>query len=43
MITLALAQMMYFFALQAPFTGGEDGCSRSRAATCSGCSTSARC
>ena len=25
MITLALAQMMYFFYLQAPFTGGEDG------------------
>ena len=25
MITLALAQMMYFFAVQAPFTGGEDG------------------
>jgi branched-chain amino acid transport system permease protein len=25
MITLALAQMMYFFALRAPFTGGEDG------------------
>jgi len=25
MITLAMAQMMYFFALQAPFTGGEDG------------------
>ncbi|MGV3633985.1 MAG: branched-chain amino acid ABC transporter permease [Pseudorhodoplanes sp.] len=25
MITLALAQMMYFFAIQAPFTGGEDG------------------
>ncbi len=25
MITLALAQMAYFFALQAPFTGGEDG------------------
>ncbi|HLH90428.1 MAG TPA: branched-chain amino acid ABC transporter permease [Xanthobacteraceae bacterium] len=25
MITLALAQMMYFFALQASFTGGEDG------------------
>src|SRR5438105_1906691 len=25
MITLALAQMMYFFALQARFTGGEDG------------------
>jgi branched-chain amino acid transport system permease protein len=25
MITLALAQMMYFFALEAKFTGGEDG------------------
>ncbi|KTT22936.1 ABC transporter permease [Pseudacidovorax intermedius] len=25
MITLALAQMVYFLALQAPFTGGEDG------------------
>ena len=25
MITLALSQMMYFFALQAKFTGGEDG------------------
>ena len=25
MITLALAQMMYFIALQAKFTGGEDG------------------
>ena len=25
MITLALAQMMYFVALRAPFTGGEDG------------------
>jgi branched-chain amino acid transport system permease protein len=25
MITMALAQMVYFFALQAPFTGGEDG------------------
>src|SRR3954470_19923171 len=24
MITLALAQMMYFFAIQAPFTHGED-------------------
>src|SRR5260370_42122747 len=24
-ITLALSQMMYFFAVQAPFTGGEDG------------------
>jgi branched-chain amino acid transport system permease protein len=25
MTTLAFAQMIYFFALQAPFTGGEDG------------------
>lgn len=25
MITLALAQMLYFYFLQAPFTGGEDG------------------
>ncbi len=25
MITLALAQMVYFLCLQAPFTGGEDG------------------
>ena len=25
MITLALAQMVYFFCLQAKFTGGEDG------------------
>src|ERR1700760_2207565 len=25
MITLALAQMVYFFCLEAPFTGGEDG------------------
>ena len=25
MVTLALAQMVFFFALQAPFTGGEDG------------------
>ena len=25
MITRALAQMIYFFSLQAPFTGGEDG------------------
>jgi branched-chain amino acid transport system permease protein len=25
MVTLALAQMMFFFYLQAPFTGGEDG------------------
>ena len=28
MITLALAQMVYFFCLQAPFTGGEDGVQR---------------
>jgi branched-chain amino acid transport system permease protein len=25
MITLALAQMVFFYCLQAPFTGGEDG------------------
>jgi branched-chain amino acid transport system permease protein len=25
MVTLALAQIVYFFCLQAPFTGGEDG------------------
>ena len=25
MVTLALAQMFYFFCLQTPFTGGEDG------------------
>jgi branched-chain amino acid transport system permease protein len=25
MVTLALAQMIYFFFIQAPFTGGEDG------------------
>src|SRR5678809_1464053 len=25
MITLALAQMIFFFCLQVPFTGGEDG------------------
>ena len=25
MVTLAFAQMIFFFALQAPFTGGEDG------------------
>lgn len=25
MVTLALAQMFFFFSLQAPFTGGEDG------------------
>ena len=25
MVTLALAQMVYFFAVQMPFTGGEDG------------------
>ncbi len=25
MITLAMSQMVYFFCLQAPFTGGEDG------------------
>jgi branched-chain amino acid transport system permease protein len=29
MITLALAQMVYFFCLEAPFTGGEAICSAS--------------
>src|SRR5690606_25570910 len=28
MITLALAQMIYFFCVQAPFTGAEDGLQR---------------
>ena len=28
MITLALAQMLYFFCVQAPFTGAEDGLQR---------------
>src|SRR5690606_24061431 len=28
MITLALAQMVFFYFLQAPFTGGEDGLQR---------------
>ena len=28
MVTLAFAQMVFFFALQAPFTGGEDGIQR---------------
>lgn len=28
MITLALAQMVYFFCVEAPFTGGEDGIQR---------------
>jgi branched-chain amino acid transport system permease protein len=37
MITLALAQMVYFVWLQAPFTGGEDGCRACRAASCSAC------
>jgi branched-chain amino acid transport system permease protein len=35
MVTLALAQMVFFFFLQAPFTGGEDGCRACRAARCS--------
>jgi ABC-type branched-subunit amino acid transport system permease subunit len=39
MITLALAQMVYFIYLQAPFTHGEDGLQACRAATCSACST----
>jgi branched-chain amino acid transport system permease protein len=35
MITLALAQMVYFFCLQAPFTGGEDGMQGVPRGTCS--------
>ena len=35
MITLALGELVYFFFLQAPFSGGEDGLRRCRAATCS--------
>ncbi len=34
MITLALAQMAYFVALQAPFTHGEDGFKPCRAVFC---------
>ena len=37
MITLALAQMVFFFFLQAKFTGGEDGCKACRAAPCWAC------
>jgi len=40
MITLALAQMMYFFYLQAPFTGGEDGIQAVPRGSSSVCSTS---
>jgi branched-chain amino acid transport system permease protein len=35
MITLALAQMVFFFSLQAPFTGGEDGIQAVPAGICS--------
>ena len=38
MITLALSQMMYFFSLQAPFTGGEDGIQGVPRGICSACS-----
>ena len=41
MITLALAQMVYFVALQAPFTHGEDGIQGVPAGNCSACSISA--
>ncbi len=38
MITLALAQMVYFFSLQTPrFTGGEDGIQACRATPSSAC------
>jgi len=39
MITLALAQMMFFFYLQAPFTHGEDGIQAVPGASCSASST----
>ena len=38
MITLALAQMVYFVCLEAPFTGGEDGIQQVPGAICSGSS-----
>ncbi len=46
MITLALAQMAFFFSLQAKFTAARTASRRCRAATCSGCSawrTTGRC
>jgi branched-chain amino acid transport system permease protein len=39
MTTLAMAQMVYFVWLQAPFTGGEDGLQGCRAASSSASST----
>ena len=41
MITLALAQMVYFFCLQAPFTTARTASRRCRAACCSASSTCA--
>jgi len=47
MITFGLAQMVYFAALQMPFTGGEDGLqTQFRAVRCSGwwtCRRTSRC
>ena len=40
MITLALAQMVYFVCLQAPFTDGEDGMQGVPRGKLFGCSTS---
>ena len=40
MVTLALAQMVFFFCVQAKFTGGEDGIQAIRAVRCSASSTS---
>ncbi len=37
MITLAVAQMNYFFCVQAPFTGGENGIQAVPRGACSGC------
>jgi branched-chain amino acid transport system permease protein len=42
MITLAMAQMIFFFYLQAPFTHGEDGIQSVPRGSCSACSTSRR-
>ena len=40
MITLALAQMIYFFCVEAPFTGGEDGIQQVPRGICSASSHS---
>jgi len=37
MITLALAQLVYFVCLEAPFTGGENGLQVCHGGACSAC------